>query len=423
MRFGYIPFASEFIKDDAGLLSIISDYINLLNSIEGSRFSAEDINNDLPVFYFAVTGGTENSILSIVKERQKAAPNEPVYIMAHPANNSLPASLEVLACLQQNGIKGRIFYFRNAQDRDTLLEIKKALRDLEVHQQLSKSKIGLIGDPSDWLVASQPDYEIVKRKWGPEIVKINIEELKERILRKASAELSPEENAETAEMKAHLIKNAQRVVEPVDKEIDDALKVYLSLRGIIKSYSLNAITVRCFELVQHLKTTGCFGLSQLTDEGFISGCEGDLMSIIGMLWTNLLLNEIPWMANPAQLDEKSNSILLAHCTIPRKLIVNYSLRSHFESGLGVGIQGTIPNEPVTLLRLGGKTIEKIWLAEGEISRSGNAENLCRTQAEVKLSEGGTVKDLLNFPLGNHIILVKGHYMKKLQSWWDMMISS
>lgn len=37
---------------------------------------------------------------------------------------------------------------------------------------------------------------------------------------------------------------------------------------------------------------------------------------------------------------------------------NYNLRSHFESGIGVGIQGTLENEKVTLLRIGGKRMEK-----------------------------------------------------------------
>ena len=140
-----------------------------------------------------------------------------------------------------------------------------------------------------------------------------------------------------------------------------------------------------------------------------------------MLWAYMLLGQIPWMANPAQLNEASNTLWLAHCTVPRRLVQGYGLRSHFESGLGVGIQGTLPKGPVTLLRIGGTMMEKIWLAEGEILQAGDAEDLCRTQAEVRLTHG-KVQDLLNAPLGNHLILVKGHHSPRLQAWWETFIA-
>ena len=91
-----------------------------------------------------------------------------------------------------------------------------------------------------------------------------------------------------------------------------------------------------------------------------------------------------------------------------------------ESGLGVGIQGTFSKGPVTLLRIGGTQMEKIWLAEGEIIKTGYAENLCRTQAEVRLTQGN-VLELLHAPLGNHLILVKGHHNHRLRTWWETMI--
>jgi L-fucose isomerase-like protein len=186
--------------------------------------------------------------------------------------------------------------------------------------------------------------------------------------------------------------------------------------------NLDAITVRCFDLVLDLRTTGCFALAQLTDEGIIAGCEGDLVSTVGLLWAHELLGEIPWMANPAQLDADDNTLWLAHCTIPRTIVQDYCLRSHFESGLGVGIQGSLPTGPVTLLRIGGKGMERLWLAEGAITQTGDAEDLCRTQAEIQLARGGTVGDLLSAPMGNHLVLVAGHHLDRLQAWWEMVIN-
>jgi len=189
---------------------------------------------------------------------------------------------------------------------------------------------------------------------------------------------------------------------------------------MVDEYHLDALTVRCFDLVLELETTGCFGLSQLTDEGVIAGCEGDLVSTVGLLWVRDLLGETPWMANPAQMDQSANTLWLAHCTVPRTMVSSYRLRSHFESGQGVGIQGELPAGPVTLLRIGGTRMERLWLAEGEIIASGHAEDLCRTQAEVRLTSGH-VSELLREPLGNHIVVVYGHHADRLRAWWEMFI--
>jgi L-fucose isomerase-like protein len=61
-------------------------------------------------------------------------------------------------------------------------------------------------------------------------------------------------------------------------------------------------------------------------------------------------------------------------------------------------------------------MDRVWLAEAEVSASGSAENLCRTQALVRLTSGGRVSDLLRAPLGNHLVLVAGHHLARLHSW-------
>jgi L-fucose isomerase-like protein len=154
----------------------------------------------------------------------------------------------------------------------------------------------------------------------------------------------------------------------------------------------------------------------LIDDGVIAGCEGDLMSTVAMLWTRELLEARPWMANPAQIDLRKDTLCLAHCTVPISLVESYRLRSHFESGLGVAIQGSFKPGPVTLMRIGGSEMRQVWLAEGEILRSGDADNLCRTQAHIRLGAGGTVSDLIRAPLGNHLVTVAGHHLDRLRGW-------
>jgi hypothetical protein len=77
------------------------------------------------------------------------------------------------------------------------------------------------------------------------------------------------------------------------------------------------------------------------------------------------------------------------------LTKSYDLLTHFESNLGIGIQGHIENTPCTLIRIGGKNLDKIWLAEGSVLQSRNAANLCRTQALVKLDKAAKLHEMMN----------------------------
>jgi L-fucose isomerase-like protein len=269
-----------------------------------------------------------------------------------------------------------------------------------------------VGEPSDWRGASTPDPETGREVWGPLVVPIPFSELEAAIDAVGDDEVAADIES--------LTRQATAIAEPSAEELADVARVYVALRRLVEEYALRAVTVRCFDLVLGRKTTGCFALSALTDAGVIAGCEGDVVSTVGLLWASLMTDEVPWMANPAELDEGANTLRLAHCTVPRGLVERYRLRSHFESGLGVGIQGDIPLGPVTLMRIGGSMMDALWLVEGEITTNSDAENLCRTQVDIALSRGH-VGELLRAPLGNHIVLVRGHHADRLAEWWDTML--
>ncbi len=413
-QFGFIFVESLFVPEGSEFESSMAGYTQALKQIGGESWIPEKLNDVKPLVYFMTTGGTEQVLLDIRAQRRKIVRGEPVLIVAHPAHNSLPASLEVLARLQQEGAEGQVLYLSGPDDVQGLQKIEDVLTDFQVNAALKRSRIGLIGAPSDWLVASSPDHATLEKTWGPKIVPVAMDEIN-RLIKDVSPDAIPA-------VRDALVEDATEIQEPSPTDFDDVVRVYFALKQIVEKYELDAFSIRCFDLVLGLKTTGCFGLSQLTDEGVITGCEGDLVSTIGLLWVKMLTGMTPWMANPAQLDEVNNQLVLAHCTVPRGIIKDYALRSHFESDLGVGIQGTLPNGPVTLVRIGGKNMKQLWLAEGDITQSGKAEDLCRTQAEIKLSEGH-ISELLENPLGNHLVMVQGHHFKRLLGWWKQMIAS
>jgi len=390
----FIPVASDFISDREVKL-IIKQNDEFLKRLNCKQIVNDQLIEHEQICYLIITGGTEQQVLDLHEKRKHEFGDEEVLLLAHASHNSLPACLEVLAKLQQDGTKGKIIYLPEAAS--PVDDHKPNIQDLEEKQLLSGTRIGLIGEPSDWLVASSPESEIVYKTWGAEIIKIDlpeVEQLIETIIQK-----------DIAEIKLEFVSKATSVIEPSGMEIEDNIRVYLALKKLIEKYKLDALTIRCFDLVLDLRTTGCFALSRLNDEGIIAGCEGDMNSTIGMIWALKKFGRLSWMANPSQINVKENTIILAHCTVPCSVVSEYRIRSHFESGLGVGIQGEFPLQQVTLLRIGGKNLGQIWQVEGEIIQTGNAEDLCRTQIKVKLDNEYSVQDLLTNPLGNHLIIV------------------
>ncbi|MEW6196589.1 MAG: hypothetical protein AB1521_15690 [Bacteroidota bacterium] len=407
----FIPFASDITTMPSTQIAV--DLQNELHHFGMEHISENELLGNYPVVYFVLTGGTENKILNLWKQRKEKFGNEPVLLLAHSGNNSLPAALEILARLQQEGAKGKIIFLDETLNKECWHQIEQVVRHFKVFYKLKKTKIGLVGGPSDWLVASMPQFDTIAKTFGVQIEQISIDELKNKITEVKEEEIE--------EIHHSFVSRAAEVKEPSKKEIKNAVKVYTALKQMIKQYQLDAVSVRCFDLVTGLKTTGCFALAKLNDESVIAGCEGDIVSALGMVWVNYLTDQVVWMANPTLVDEQNNLIWLAHCTIPVSMVNSYKLRSHYESGVGVGIEGELSKGKVTVFRLGDKELNKMWSSNAEIIENGSDENLCRTQVCIKLHGSSKASDILNEPLGNHLLLLRGSYSREIHSWWEFFI--
>jgi L-fucose isomerase-like protein len=348
---------------------------------------------ELPVL-LVLTGGTERAALEAIGE----APL-PAVLLAHPSQNSFPACLEILARLQQLGRRGEIVFLGDGPDGDRALqEVAAAAR---AHARLAGRRLGCIGEPSDWLVASMPSAAAVKDAWGVDLVEVPLAEVMD-----AMRDV-PAGAPQLTDLVADLVGAADAVVEPTSADLQAAATVLVALREVCRRHSLDACTVRCFDLVTRLRTTGCFALSQLNDEGFIAGCEGDVPATLTMMWLHALAGEVPFVANPQQVDVANHRLWISHCTIGRSLLDGYRVRSHFESGLGVAIEGRLPQQPVTIARVGGADLRSVLVTDGRIVAGGDSPDRCRTQLEIEVD--ADLGELLRRPLGNHHVMIRGHW--------------
>jgi L-fucose isomerase-like protein len=122
------------------------------------------------------------------------------------------------------------------------------------------------------------------------------------------------------------------------------------------------------------------------------------------------------MANPSQIDAERNSAVFAHCTIAPCLTREYRVRSHFESGIGVGIQGIVPEGEVTVLKVGGPALNRYFVSAGRITANPDDQRRCRTQLEIELAEDASY--FLRAPLANHHVIVRGDHAAQFAAFME-----
>ncbi len=345
-----------------------------------------------------LTGGVEREVLKTVAQLPS-----PMILIAHPGNNSLPASLEILARIRRDGGEGRIL-FGDAASIIPELQIELVLAS--AWRQLRFSRIGLIGEPSEWLIASDVDPAFLKGRLAIDLITVDIKELMENI---RSSKVSRKELAA-------FTRDAEAIIGPNSEDIREAVTVYCGLRNLVDEYRLAACSVRCFDLVTDMHTTGCYALSRLNDEGIPAGCEGDLQTLFSLYIASLLSGQVAFMGNIASIDEERQVVGLAHCMCPLSMAMHYTVYTHFESDLGIGISGTFPEGAYTMFRLGGERLDHLFVREGQLENSEFRNDLCRTQLSLRMTE--PVDDLLHSPLGNHHILIPGLHRKTIERFFQ-----
>jgi L-fucose isomerase-like protein len=400
--FSYIPLASE-ITDPTIVANIRADFAGL----NGQEISIQAIDSELPLILLVISGGTEALVADCVTKRNPAYSHEPVILLVHPGSNSLAASLEALALLGQKGLKGEIIFFKNSNDAAARSRLQEMVSHISVNRRLRQSRVRLVGRPSEWLVASTFSDALFAATWGIHINHYTLEEV--------FHSLADKTGLDQGELEAITGFAA-------DGPFKQAFQVFKLLHALAQREHLDAISVECFSLFSRYQTHGCYALSRLNDEGIVAGCEGDLVSTLGMLWVKHLLGQTSWMANPVEIDRENGTLWLAHCTVPTSMVTEYKEATHFETGCGVALAGQLADGPVTLLRIGGSKLEKIWVKDAEIIETGASPHRCRTQALVALKDSAALDELLHQPLGNHIVLTTGTHAVKLYAWWKMFIA-
>ena len=201
------------------------------------------------------------------------------------------------------------------------------------------------------------------------------------------------------------------------EETEKALNVYGALKRLIKKYDLNAVTVRCFDLLKAVHTTGCLALAILNAEGIPAACEGDQKSLISMVILNALTGESGFMANPSCMDPKKKEIIFAHCTLPIDMPDDYNLTTHFESGVGVAVAGNLESQEMTIFKC-DETMKRYYAGRATLLETMHRKDLCRTQMKLYLEDG--TEYFAKSPISNHHIICKGDWKEVIDQFFEQM---
>lgn len=364
------PFLQDIIKAMPGHELVLrgSDY---------SDFGGYDRN-----LVYVRTGGTEGIFKSLCLPGY-------VRLLTSGKSNSLAASMEILAYLNKTGRRGEILH--GAADyvvsrilaEDPEAEATEAVPAQSVRPMIpvnfEGARLGVIGKPSDWLIASDVDYRKASASVGLGLVDIPIAELID-------------------EVNSYNVKDI--------RSFEGSEAICEALKKMVSRYNLSGLTLRCFDLLDTLHNTGCLALARLNAAGIPASCEGDIPTLITMMLANRLTGVSGFQCNLSRV--AGGELLFAHCTVPLNMVDSFTYATHFESGLGTAIKGELPAGPVTVLKV-SPDLESCVAIHGELVRNQYEPGLCRTQVIVKVPEGESAY-FLTGPLANHHVIVPGHIL-------------
>ncbi len=392
------------LHDEQAVGAVTREFLENLTieyDFRGSDFS--DFGSYPLCLIFVRTGGTEG-IFRRLLPTLSLGKGEKLYLLSSGKSNSLAASMEILSYLQQNGRQGEILH---GDPGYISRRIHMLSQVEEARRKLRRSRLGIIGAPSDWLISSHADKDRVREGLGIELIDIPMQELLDAI---AS---TPLDTIQTPSIQA-LSSTVQADKElAIRKALPGAHQIYLALKTLVERYQLQGCTLRCFDLLSAVHNTGCMALAQLNAEGIVAGCEGDVPAMLSMMIAQVLTGTSGFQANPARINPETGELLFAHCTIPFNMVEHYELDTHFESGIGVGIRGYMKEGPVTIFKVSGD-LSRCFIEEGELVRNQAQPDLCRTQQVIRLSDSSKAHYFLTNPIGNHHIILRGHHKALLQ---------
>lgn len=229
-------------------------------------------------------------------------------------------------------------------------------------------------------------------------------------------------------------KEAAQVVEPSDKTILDACRLYVLLRTIIEKEALSAVSIDCLGFLFNKNLAlpyPCLAFARLRDEGITAACEADVCGLLTSMFLQEISRKPSFLSNVLSVDSKQSSTVLSHCVAPLKMLgpdaspLPYRLRDYHGMGQGVVPEVEFPVGIETLMGAFTKDLKSFLLWPGRIqvgmktdepadkpsSPGGFRRMTCSNYLELKIRDADR---FLQNIAGIHHIMIAGNYSKQIK---------
>jgi hypothetical protein len=309
-----------------------------------------------------------------------------------------------------------------AISQEQAMEMLKAVASPRI---LEGKKAIIYGRPFDStsVPAHNLNEDYVYKRTGVRIKYRPMEELIE--LFKLTDEASARKEAERWK------KEAAKVVEPSDKTILDACRLYVLLRSIIEKEGLSAVSIDCLGLLFSPNPPlpyPCLSFARLRDEGITAACEADVCGLLSSMFLQDITRKPSFLSNVLSVYPQKSSVLFSHCVTPLKMMgtnaspLTYKLRDYHGMGRGVVPEVEFPVGIEIIAGSFTKDLNKFVLWPGRIQAGSREEpakpsfpggfrrTACANNAEVKIRDFD--RFLQNIP-GIHYIVIAGSYSRAM----------
>ena len=273
MNINLVPLYSFLHKKNKAVINEDLVFIDEINNylLDDDLIILENAKDPLFDLVMVGSGGTESLFLKKLKDFK-----EPIVILSTSRNNSLPACLEIKTYLENHN---KLCFLLTGAEEHIASMMKHIATIINAYRSIVDNRLGLIGGPSSWLIASPVEPKLIYTNFKQNIVRIKMSELDELIKEEEKEMLSLKDIPHASELLA----------KAEDKDVlTGALVIYNALKKLINKYQLNGLTIRCFDLLKKYKNTACLALALLNEEGYTCGCEGDVHSLVTMHVVNAL---------------------------------------------------------------------------------------------------------------------------------------
>ena len=270
----------------------------------------------------------------------------PVAVRSIPGirSGSLVAGQQLNCILADIETKHKLF-FGPPDDPEIASQTAVYARACAVQNHLKRARMAVIGRRTEGMTPTAVDEVELLRLFGTRLLNFGLEELYD-----LSASVSDAE----ARAEWQRVRQGARVVTSKEEHGIAAARIYLTLKRMIVDFGLQAISIGSYPKCQGRM---CVPIALLHEEGYATGCEGDVNSTLAMLILGMLSDQPVHFGEMLDVDVGANTVVSSHCGCGSPALADdggYILCPVRLANDGVCIRYTARPGPVTFVNLVGR---------------------------------------------------------------------